>query len=149
MRNLAGEAEEGSLKLDFYGQLGPEFRGAKAAESPVHGCQAESAHNGHFCSRCYYPLFIFNRFGDCERTRLGRATPTPQAAGADKKRGQGHKPLPQDGLPYGGGGRSRGALRRGPARIRSPAVAPARGSRNERASAYQTRLGRSSIFEHG
>jgi len=58
MRNLAGEAEEGGLKLDFYGQLGLEFRGAKAAESPVHGCQEGLAHNRHFCSRCYHPLFI-------------------------------------------------------------------------------------------
>lgn len=34
--------------------------------SPVHGSQEGSAHNGHFCSRCYHPLFCFNHFGGCE-----------------------------------------------------------------------------------
>lgn len=34
--------------------------------SPVHGCQEGSAYNGHFRSRCYHPLFVFNQFGDCE-----------------------------------------------------------------------------------
>jgi len=37
-----------------------------SSEFPVHGNQEGSAYNGHFCSRCYHPLFVFNQFGDCE-----------------------------------------------------------------------------------
>jgi len=37
-----------------------------SSESPVHGAQEGSAYNGHYCSRCYHPLFVFNQFGDCE-----------------------------------------------------------------------------------
>jgi len=37
-----------------------------SSESPVHGNQEGSAWNGHFNSRCYHPLFVFNQFGDCE-----------------------------------------------------------------------------------
>jgi hypothetical protein len=39
-------------------------------ESPVHGNQEGSAYNGHFCSRCYHPLFVFNQYGDCEGAQL-------------------------------------------------------------------------------
>ncbi|RJP34903.1 MAG: IS1380 family transposase [Actinobacteria bacterium] len=41
-----------------------------SSESPVHGDQEGSAYNGHFCSRCYHPLFVFNQFGDCEGAHL-------------------------------------------------------------------------------
>ena len=37
-----------------------------SSEFPVHGTQEGSAYNGHYCSRCYHPLFVFNQFGDCE-----------------------------------------------------------------------------------
>jgi len=37
-----------------------------SSESPVHGAQEGSSYNGHYCSRCYHPLFVFNQFGDCE-----------------------------------------------------------------------------------
>ncbi len=37
-----------------------------SSESPVHSSQEGSAYNGHFSSRCYHPLFVFNQFGDCE-----------------------------------------------------------------------------------
>ena len=37
-----------------------------SSEFPVHGNQEGSAYNGHFCSRCYHPLLVFNQFGDCE-----------------------------------------------------------------------------------
>jgi hypothetical protein len=37
-----------------------------SSESPVHGSQEGSAYNGHFSSRCYHPLFVFNQYGDCE-----------------------------------------------------------------------------------
>jgi hypothetical protein len=41
-----------------------------SSESPVHGGQEGSAYNGHFCSRCYHPLFVFNQYGDCEGATL-------------------------------------------------------------------------------
>lgn len=41
-----------------------------SSESPVHGSQEGSEYNGHFCSRCYHPLFVFNQFGDCEGSVL-------------------------------------------------------------------------------
>lgn len=41
-----------------------------SSEFPVHGNQEGSAYNGHFCSRCYHPLFVFNQFGDCEGATL-------------------------------------------------------------------------------
>jgi len=41
-----------------------------SSESPVHGNQEGSAYNGHFCSRCYHPLFVFNQAGDCEGAHL-------------------------------------------------------------------------------
>ncbi|RJP29894.1 MAG: IS1380 family transposase [Actinobacteria bacterium] len=41
-----------------------------SSESPVHGRQEGSASGGHFCSRCYHPLFVFNQYGDCEGAHL-------------------------------------------------------------------------------
>ena len=41
-----------------------------SSESPVHGCQEGSEYNGHFLSRCYHPLFVFNQYGDCEGAHL-------------------------------------------------------------------------------
>ena len=38
--------------------------------SPIHGEQEGSAYNGHFGCTCYHPLFVFNQFGDLERTAL-------------------------------------------------------------------------------
>jgi len=38
--------------------------------SPTHGDQEGSAYNGHFGCTCYYPLFLFNQFGDVERCAL-------------------------------------------------------------------------------
>ncbi|MBC7231612.1 MAG: IS1380 family transposase, partial [Actinobacteria bacterium] len=39
-------------------------------ESPVHGSRERSAYNGHFCSRCHHPLFVFCQHGDCEGATL-------------------------------------------------------------------------------
>ena len=36
-----------------------------STEIPVYGQQERSAYNGHFESRCYHPLLLFNREGDC------------------------------------------------------------------------------------
>ena len=41
-----------------------------SSESPTHGEQEGSAWNGHFGCTCYHPLFVFNEFGDLERSLL-------------------------------------------------------------------------------
>ena len=41
-----------------------------SSESPTHGEQEGSAYNGHFGCTCYHPLFVFNQFGDLERSAL-------------------------------------------------------------------------------
>ena len=38
--------------------------------SPTHGDQEGTAYNGHFGCTCYHPLFLFNQFGDLERSSL-------------------------------------------------------------------------------
>ena len=41
-----------------------------SSESPVYGEQEGSSYNGHFLSRCYHPLFVFNQYGDCLKVKL-------------------------------------------------------------------------------
>jgi hypothetical protein len=38
--------------------------------SPTHGEQEKSCWNGHYECTCYHPLFLFNQFGDLERSAL-------------------------------------------------------------------------------
>ena len=38
--------------------------------SPTHGEQEISLWNGHYACTCYHPLFVFNQFGDLERSAL-------------------------------------------------------------------------------
>jgi len=38
--------------------------------SPTHGEQEKSVWNGHYGCTCYHPLFVFNQFGDLERSAL-------------------------------------------------------------------------------
>ena len=38
--------------------------------SPTHGEQETSVWNGHYACTCYHPLFVFNQFGDLERSAL-------------------------------------------------------------------------------
>ena len=52
------------------GDLGHGQFGESGTESPVHGGQEGASFNGHFGSTCYHPLFVFNRFGDCEGAML-------------------------------------------------------------------------------
>ena len=40
--------------------------------SETYGKQEGTAYNGHFECTCYHPLFLFNQFGDLERTMLRR-----------------------------------------------------------------------------
>jgi hypothetical protein len=41
-----------------------------SSESPVNGDQEGAMWNGHFQSKCLHPLFVFNQFGDLERSAL-------------------------------------------------------------------------------
>ncbi len=41
-----------------------------SSESPVYGEQEGSNYSGHFLSRCYHPLFVFNQHGDCLKVKL-------------------------------------------------------------------------------
>ena len=41
-----------------------------SSASPTHGDQEGAAYNGHFACTCYHPLFVFNQFGDLERSEL-------------------------------------------------------------------------------
>ena len=43
---------------------------AEGDHSPTHGDQEGTAYNGHFGCTCYHPLFLFNQFGDLERSSL-------------------------------------------------------------------------------
>jgi hypothetical protein len=38
--------------------------------SPTHGEQEDTVWNGHYACTCYHPLFVFNQFGDLERSAL-------------------------------------------------------------------------------
>jgi hypothetical protein len=40
--------------------------------SPTHGEQERSVWNGHYACTCYHRLFVFNQFGDLERSALRR-----------------------------------------------------------------------------
>jgi hypothetical protein len=53
-----------------------------SSESPTHGEQEGSAWNGHFGCTCYHPLFVFNQYGDLERSGSGRAMCTAPRTGA-------------------------------------------------------------------
>ncbi len=41
-----------------------------SSESPVYGEQEGATYNGHFGSKCYHPLFVFNQYGDCLKVKL-------------------------------------------------------------------------------
>ena len=41
-----------------------------STEIPVYGEQEQSAYHGHFESRCYAPLLVFNWEGDCLAAKL-------------------------------------------------------------------------------
>ncbi len=41
-----------------------------SSASPTHGEREGTAYNGHFACTCRHPLFVFNQFGDLERSAL-------------------------------------------------------------------------------
>ena len=41
-----------------------------STQIPVYGRQEQSSYNGHFESRCYHPLLMFNGEGDCVAAKL-------------------------------------------------------------------------------
>jgi hypothetical protein len=51
--------------------------------SETHGAQEGSAYNGHFGCTCYHPLFVFNQFGDLERSSLRSGNAHSAAAWRD------------------------------------------------------------------
>jgi len=76
---LATDENLTALQAINHAWVGKAMRATKAkkiildmdsSESPVHGSQEGSEYNGHFCSRCYHPLFVFNQAGDCEGAHL-------------------------------------------------------------------------------
>jgi len=76
---MTREENLGALANINHAWVGKAVRATKAkkvildmdsSESPVHGSQEGSESGGHFCSRCYHPLFCFNQFGDCEGAQL-------------------------------------------------------------------------------
>lgn len=76
---LATEENVGALSSINHAWVSRAMRSTKgkkvildmdSSESPVHGGQEGSAYNGHFCSKCYHPLFVFNQHGDCEGAHL-------------------------------------------------------------------------------
>src|SRR4029453_3135720 len=67
-----------------------------SSESPTHGDQQGSAWNGHFGCTCYHPLFLFNQFGDLERSPL-RPGLRPQCRGLAPGVRAGNCSLPRAG----------------------------------------------------
>jgi len=75
-------AREESLKAPVnnnHARAGKAMRVTRAAkiildmdlcESSVHWRREGSACSGHFCPRCYHPLFACNQFGNCEGAHL-------------------------------------------------------------------------------
>jgi len=96
MAGPAGEADRGTLRLDFDRRLRLQFRGSTItsdagllayhelddrlgltdtgadtlADARTGKNQEGSAYNGHFGCTCYHPLFVFNQLGDVERCAL-------------------------------------------------------------------------------
>ena len=71
--NLAALAELSGVWIDRVHRRRPPdgiILDMDSSESPTHGQQEGSAWNGHFGCTCYHPLFVFNQFGDLERSTL-------------------------------------------------------------------------------
>jgi hypothetical protein len=45
--------------------------------SPTHGEQENSVWNGHYACTCYHPLFVFNQFGDLEKSNCRHTSGSP------------------------------------------------------------------------
>lgn len=71
--NLAALTDLSGLWIDrVHGRKPPKsvVLDMDSSVSPTHGEQEGTAYNGHFACTCYHPLFLFNQFGDLERSAL-------------------------------------------------------------------------------
>jgi hypothetical protein len=71
--NLAALTELSGVWIDrVHGRKPPRtiVLDMDSSGSPTYGEQEGSAYNGHFGCTCYQPLFVFNQFGDLERSLL-------------------------------------------------------------------------------
>ena len=72
-RNLAALADLSGQWIDrVHGRRPPRgiVLDMDSSVSPTYGEQEMSVWNGHYACTCYYPLFVFNQFGDLERCAL-------------------------------------------------------------------------------
>ncbi len=60
----------GRKKIDSVRGIKEMILDIDSSESPVYGEQEGSNYNGHFLSKCYHPLFVFNQHGDCLKAKL-------------------------------------------------------------------------------
>ena len=71
--NLAALADFSGQWIDRVHDRHPPTRiilDMDSSVSPTHGDQEGTAYNEHFGCTCYHPLFLFNQFGDLERSSL-------------------------------------------------------------------------------
>jgi Transposase DDE domain group 1 len=71
--NLAGLTDLSGVWIDrVHSRKPPDgiILDLDSSESPTYGQQEGTAYNGHFRCLCYHPLFLFNQFGDLERSLL-------------------------------------------------------------------------------
>jgi hypothetical protein len=68
-RHPAGESRPPHLRVEF-DRHPPKMiiLDMDSSVSPTHGEQEGTAYNGHFGCTCYHPLFLFNQFGDLDRS---------------------------------------------------------------------------------
>ena len=69
--NLTARTELSGLWIDRVHECRPPkmiVLDMDSSESPTSGEQEGSAYNGYCGCTCYHPLFLFNQFGDLERS---------------------------------------------------------------------------------
>ena len=70
LNNLDEILKKWTEKVDSVRGIKETILDIDSSESPVYGEQEGSSYNGHFLSRCYHPLFVFNQYGDCLKVKL-------------------------------------------------------------------------------
>jgi len=74
---LARINRERSGRVEAIDSPEPVVLDMDCTEIPVYGEQEQSAYNGHFESRCYHPLLVFHREGDCLAAEPGGVCTSP------------------------------------------------------------------------